>query len=49
MCLRGPAPTPSVKKLIPMPMYSPRSRFSACSRRSPAYPAMSIASRIARG
>ncbi len=34
MCLRGPAPTPSVKKLSPMPMYSPRSRFSACSRRS---------------
>ncbi len=35
MCLRGPAPTASVKKLIPIPMYSPRARFSACSARSP--------------
>ena len=34
MCLRGPAPTVSVKKLSPMPISSPRSRFSACSRRS---------------
>ena len=33
MCLRGPAPTASVKKLIPMPISSPRSRFSACSLR----------------
>ena len=24
MCLRGPAPTPSVKKLMPMPISSPR-------------------------
>ena len=31
---RGPAPTVSVKNETPMPMYSPRSRFSACSRRS---------------
>ena len=49
MCARGPAPTPSVKKLIPIPMYSPRSRFSACSRRSSPYPAMSIARASARG
>ena len=28
MCLRGPAPTPSVKKAMPMPMSSPRARFS---------------------
>jgi hypothetical protein len=34
MCLRGPAPTPSVKNDRPMPIISPRSRFSACSRRS---------------
>ena len=34
MCLRGPAPTPSVKNEMPMPMYSPLARFSACSRRS---------------
>ena len=34
MSLRGPAPTASVKKATPMPMSSPRSRFSACSRRS---------------
>ena len=34
MCLRGPAPTASVKNTTPMPMSSPRSRFSACSRRS---------------
>ena len=43
MCLRGPAPTPSVKKATPMPISSPRARFSACSRRSSSYPAMSIA------
>ena len=30
----GPAPTISVKLLMPMPMSSPRSRFSACSLRS---------------
>ena len=34
MCLRGPAPTPSVKNEMPIPISSPRSRFSACSRRS---------------
>ena len=34
MCLRGPAPTPSVKKETPMPISSPRARFSACSLRS---------------
>ena len=33
MCLRGPAPTPSVKNDTPMPISSPRARFSACSRR----------------
>ena len=33
MCLRGPAPTPSVKNDTPMPISSPRERFSACSRR----------------
>ena len=27
ICLRGPAPTPSVKKLSPMPISSPRSRL----------------------
>ena len=32
----GPAPTISVKLLMPMPMSSPRSRFSACSLRRPA-------------
>ena len=32
----GPAPTISVKEQMPMPMSSPRARFSACSRRSPA-------------
>ena len=32
MCLRGPAPTASVKNETPMPISSPRSRFSACSR-----------------
>ena len=32
MCLRGPAPTPSVKNEMPMPISSPRARFSACSR-----------------
>ena len=31
----GPAPTISVKLLMPMPMSSPRARFSACSLRSP--------------
>ena len=30
----GPAPTISVKELMPMPMSSPRARFSACSLRS---------------
>ena len=49
MCLRGPAPTPSVKKLIPIPISSPRSRFSRCSRRSSSYPAISIAFFRARG
>jgi hypothetical protein len=34
MCLRGPAPTVSVKNEMPMPISSPRARFSACSRRS---------------
>ena len=34
MSLRGPAPTASVKNATPMPISSPRSRFSACSRRS---------------
>ena len=34
MCLRGPAPTVSVKNETPMPISSPRARFSACSRRS---------------
>ena len=34
MCLRGPAPTASVKKLMPIPISSPRSRRSACSFRS---------------
>ena len=34
MCLRGPAPTASVKKETPMPISSPRARFSACSARS---------------
>ena len=29
-----PAPTTSVKLATPMPMSSPRARFSACSRRS---------------
>ena len=28
MCLRGPAPTPSVKNETPMPISSPRARFS---------------------
>ena len=27
MSLRGPAPTPSVKKLSPIPMYSPQARL----------------------
>jgi hypothetical protein len=56
MCLRGPAPTASVKKLIPMPVsgedWSPaaqRARWSACSARSAGYPAMSSASWRARG
>jgi hypothetical protein len=31
----GPAPTISVKLLMPMPMSSPRARFSACSFRRP--------------
>ena len=44
MCLRGPAPTASVKNATPMPISSPRWRFSSCSLRSSAYPAMSIAS-----
>ncbi len=34
MVLRGPAPTPSVKKLIPMPISSPRARRWVCSARS---------------
>ena len=34
MCLRGPAPTASVKNDTPMPISSPRSRFAACSRRN---------------
>ncbi len=34
MCFFGPAPTTSVKKETPMPISSPRSRFSACSLRS---------------
>jgi len=33
MCLRGPAPTVSVKNDSPIPMSSPFARFSACSRR----------------
>ena len=33
MCFFGPAPTTSVKKETPMPISSPRSRFSACSLR----------------
>ncbi len=48
MCLRGPAPTPSVKKETPMPISSPRSRLDACSARSSSYPAISKASRSAR-
>ena len=32
----GPAPTTSVKLQMPMPISSPRLRFSACSFRSPA-------------
>ena len=32
----GPAPTISVKLLMPMPMSSPLARFSSCSLRSPA-------------
>jgi hypothetical protein len=36
MSLRGPAPTASVKKAMPMPISSPRVRFSACSLRSSA-------------
>ena len=32
MCLRGPAPTPSVKNDTPIPISSPRARFSVCSR-----------------
>ena len=32
----GPAPTISVKLEMPMPISSPRARFSACSARSPA-------------
>src|SRR5439155_364385 len=35
-CLDGPAPTISVKLEMPMPISSPRFRFSACSRRSSA-------------
>ena len=31
MCLRGPAPTVSVKKESPIPMSSPLARFAACS------------------
>jgi hypothetical protein len=34
MCLRGPAPTVSLKNDSPMPISSPRARFSACSARS---------------
>ena len=34
MCLRGPAPTVSVKNETPMPISSPLARFSACSLRS---------------
>ena len=36
MSFEGPAPTTSVKQQTPMPISSPRSRFSACSFRSPA-------------
>ncbi len=50
MCLRGPAPTASVKKLIPMPISGPPlARRSACSARSLSYPAMSMALRSVRG
>ena len=34
MCLRGPAPTASVKNETPMPISSPRARFARCSSRS---------------
>ena len=47
MSLRGPAPTASVKNATPIPISSPRARFSSCSRRSSSYPAISRASRIA--
>ena len=42
-CREGPAPTISVKLEMPMPISSPRSRLSACSLRSSAYPMRSIA------
>ena len=52
---RGPAPTASVKKLIPTPSSVPRpvaacsARRLACSRRSSSYPAISKASASVRG
>ena len=42
-CFEGPAPTISVKLEMPMPISSPRARFSACSFRSSAYPIRFIA------
>ena len=47
MSRRGPAPTASVKNATPIPMSSPRARFSACSARSSSYPAISSALVIA--
>ncbi len=47
MSLRGPAPTASVKNATPIPISSPRARFSACSRRRSSYPAISSARSIA--
>ena len=45
----GPAPTISVKLEIPIPINSPRRRFSACSLRSSLYPIFSSATSIAGG